>query len=145
MLRRIALTAVALALAACSNCDRPCKEGITFFVGDVAGALSRGSEVPLQICFDGDCKDVTITRDHVGGSVFLEFKGVAKQGDHQLTVTSTSSLQGQYSGPVYSYRQDPGGSCSACDLATVKIAADGTITPAVPAPTGDTTPGTASG
>ncbi len=53
MFRRLALVAVALGLVACSNCDRECKEGITFYVAEVAGALSRGGEVPLQICFDG--------------------------------------------------------------------------------------------
>ncbi len=134
MLRRLALVVVALGVAACSNCDSPCKEGITFYVAEVAGALSPGSEVPLHICFDGSCQDVTITRDNVGGSVFLPFSGVGKQGDHELTVTSTSSLTGSYKGPVSSYVQDPGGDCKSCALATVKIAADGTLTPAVPAP-----------
>ena len=134
MLRRLALVVVALTLAACSNCDSPCKAGITFYVAEVAGALSRGSEVPLHICFDGNCQDVTITRDNVGGSVFLPFSGVGKQGDHELTVTSTSSLKGNYTGPISSYVQDPGGDCKSCALATVKIAADGTLTPGVPSP-----------
>ncbi len=134
MFRRLALVAVALGLVACSNCDRECKEGITFYVAEVAGALSRGGEVPLQICFDGSCQDVTITRDNVGGSVFLPFSGVGKQGDHELTVTSTSSLRGEYNGPISSFVHDPGDDCKSCALATVKIAADGTLTPAVPAP-----------
>ena len=134
MFRRLALVVVALGLVACSNCDKQCKEGITFYVAEVAGALSRGGEIPLHICFDGGCQDVTITRDDVGGSVFLPFTGVGEQGDHELTVTSTSSLKGDYKGPISSFVQDPGGDCKSCALATVKIAADGTLTPAVPAP-----------
>ena len=134
MFRRLTVLAVALVLVACSNCDKACKEGITFYVAEVAGALSRGSSVPLHICFDGTCQDVTISRDNVGGSVFLPFSGVGKQGDHELTVTSTSSLKGNYKGPIPSYVQDPGGDCKTCALATVKIAADGALTPAVPAP-----------
>jgi hypothetical protein len=142
MRRRLALTAVALALlgGACSNCDNPCKGGITFVVGEIAGALSAGSEVPLNICFDADCKDVRVTRNDVGGSIFLEFNNVAKQGDHKITVSSTvSAIHGEYNGPLATFEQDPGGSCSTCDLATVKIAADGTLTPGVPAPSVTTT------
>ena len=139
MLRRLALVVFALGPVGCSNCDKACKEGITFYIAEVAGALSRGSEVPLHICLDGSCQDVTITRDNVGGSVFLPFSGVGKQGDHELTVTSTSSLKGNYTGPISSYVQDPGGDCKSCALATVKIAADGTLTPAVPAPQAATT------
>ncbi|MEP7204488.1 MAG: hypothetical protein ABI894_17880 [Ilumatobacteraceae bacterium] len=142
MLRRLALIAVAaLVLVGCNNCDKPCKQGITFVVAEVAGALSAGGKAPVRICFDGDCKDITITRDQVGGSLFVPFSGVGDQGDHEVTVTGTgtASLQGSYTGPVYSYKQDPRGSCSSCDLATVKIAADGTLTPAVPAPTDTTT------
>lgn len=139
MFRRLALVAVALVAVACSSCDKPCKEGITFYVADVAGALSRGGEVPLKICFDGSCQDLTITRDNVGGSTFLSFSGVGKQGDHELTVTSTTSLKGNYKGPIYSYSQDPGGDCKTCALATVKIGADGTLTPALPPPKAPTT------
>jgi hypothetical protein len=136
MFRRLALVAVALGLVACSNCDNACEEGITFYVAEVAGALSRGGEVPLHICLDGTCRDVTVTRDNVGGSVFLPFSDVGDPGDHELTVTSTSSLKGNYKGPLSSFVQDPGGDCKSCSLATVKIAADGTLTPAVPTTTG---------
>jgi len=141
MLRRLSIVVVALALAACSNCDNKCTEGITFYVADVAGALSPGATLPLHICLDGSCQDVTVSRDNVGGSIFVPFTGVDKQGDRELTVSSSSSssLQGSYTGPIYSYTQDPGGDCSTCALATVKVAADGTLTPAVPAPTASTT------
>ena len=141
MFRRLALCAVALGLVACSNCDKPCKEGITFYVAEVAGALSRGSSVPLHLCLDGECHDVTITRDNVGGSVFLAFEGVGNDGDHDLTVTGTASLKGSYHGKISSYEQDPGSDCKSCALATVKIGVDGTLTPAVsaaPAPTSTT-------
>ena len=71
MFRRMLLVVVALALVACSSCKAKCTEGITFYVAEVAGALSRGGTEPLHICFDGTCKDVTVTRDKVGGSVFI--------------------------------------------------------------------------
>lgn len=139
MFRRFALVAVALALVACSDCDVQCKEGITFYVAEVAGALGRGGEEPLHICFDGDCKDTTVTRDNVGGSIFLAFNGVGKDVDHDLTVTGTGAFKGEYKGKITSYTQDPGGDCKACALATVKIGDDGTLTPAVVATTATTT------
>lgn len=144
MFRRLALVAVALGLVACSNSGAKCTGGITFYVAEVAGALSRGGTVPLTICFDGTCKDVTITRDQVGGSVFLPFEGVGNDIDHDLTVTGTASLHGEFKGKLPSYTQDPGGDSSTCSLATVKIAADGTLTPGVPATPGTTTTATGS-
>jgi hypothetical protein len=139
MLRRIALVVVAFALVACSDCSSKCKEGITFYVAEVAGALSRGGTEPVTICFDGSCQDTTITREQVGGSVFLPFKGVGKNIEHDLTVTGVGAFKGEYKGKLPSYLQDPGGSCSTCALATVKIGATGTLTPAVPAPQNTTT------
>jgi hypothetical protein len=139
MLRRITLVVVALALVACSNCNAKCKEGITFYVAEVAGALARGSSEPLHICLDGSCQDVTVTREHVGTSVFLPFTGVGKNVDHDLTVTGIGAFKGEYKGKLPSYLQDPGGSCSTCALATVKIGANGTLTPGVPAPPAATT------
>jgi hypothetical protein len=82
---------------------------------------------------------VTITREQVGGSVFLPFKGVGKAIDHDLTVTGVGSFKGEHKGKLSSYLQDPGGSCSTCALATVKIGADGALTPALPAPKSTTT------
>jgi hypothetical protein len=139
MFRRITLVVVALALVACSNCNSKCKEGITFYVAEVAGALSRGGSEPITICFDGSCKDVTITRDQVGGSIFVPFKGVGNNIDHDLTVTGVGAFKGEYKGKLASYLQDPGGSCSTCALATVKIGANGALTPAIPAPRSTTT------
>jgi hypothetical protein len=93
----------------------------------------------LTICFDGTCKDVTITRDQVGGSVFLPFNGVGKATEHDLTVTGTGTFKGEFKGKLASFTQDPGGDCSSCSLATVKIGADGTLTPGVPAASTTTT------
>ena len=134
ILRRLTVVGFALALVACGDCDSPCKEGITFHVGDVAGALSAGGQEPVTICFDGDCKETTITRDDSGGSIFLPFKGVGNDDDHALTVTGTGALKGEYDGKIFAYFQDPGGDCKTCALATVKFGADGTLTPAILAP-----------
>jgi hypothetical protein len=131
--RRVALVAIAFTLVACGNCDTKCKEGITFFVAELAGSLARGGAEPLHVCFDGSCQDVTITRDESGGSVFLAFKGVGNDIDHTLTVTGVGALKGEYRGKLDSYTQEPGGDCGTCDLATVKIGADGTLTPGVAA------------
>ena len=135
--RRLAVlagvVALAIALVACDSCDSKCTEGITFYVAEIAGALSRGRSAPLSVCFDGTCKDVTITREQSGGSVFLAFDGVGKNVDHDLTVTGTGSIKGEFKGKLASFTQDPGGDCSSCALATVKIGADGTLTPGVPA------------
>ncbi|MEP7048510.1 MAG: hypothetical protein ABI949_17600 [Ilumatobacteraceae bacterium] len=139
MFRRVALVVVAVTLVACSNCDNKCTQGITFLVSNVAGALARGSSEPLTICFDGTCHDVKITRANAGGSVFLPFTGVGNKADHDLTVTGTGSFKGEYHGPVASYSQEPGGGCKTCALATVKIGADGTLTPGVVAIPASTT------
>ena len=139
MFRRLAAVAFSLGLVACSNCKAPCKQGITFYVAEVAGALSRGRSADLHICLDGNCGDVTITRDNVGGSVFVPLKGVGKDIDHDLTVTGGSSFKGEYKGKLTSYIQNPGSGCSSCALATVKIAADGQLTPGVPAVAATTT------
>lgn len=134
MLRRIAaLVVVTLPLVGCSKCDNKCTEGVTFAIGEIAGALAPGSQEQLTICFDGKCQNVTLTRQNTGGSVFLPFSGVGKAGDHHITVKGTGAFQGDYTGPVFSYTQDPGGSCKTCALATVKIGIDGKITPAQPA------------
>jgi hypothetical protein len=136
MLRRFALLAAAFLVGSCSHCSTAkCKEGITFYVADVAGSLARGTAEPLRICLDGNCQDVTITRANAGGTVFLAFSGVAKDIDHDLTVTGTGSLKGQYTGKLSSYIQKPNGaSCpGTCALASVKIGSDGKLTPGIPA------------
>jgi hypothetical protein len=139
MFRRSALAVVALALVACSNCNAQCKEGITFYVAELAGSLSRGGTEPLHICLDGNCQDTTVTRSNVGGSIFVAFSGVGKAIDHDLTVTGVGAFKGEYKGKIPSYTQDPGGSCKVCALATVKIGADGTMSPSVPAARSTTT------
>ena len=107
-----------------------CKEGITFYVADVAGALRPWRQEPLHICFDGDLPGHDSHPRQPGGSIFLPFKGVGKDIDHDLTVTGIGAFKGEYKGKITSYTQDPGGDCKTCVLATVKIGADGTLTPA---------------
>lgn len=137
MIRRIAVVvAAAFAVASCSDCgSAKCAEGITFLVADVAGSLARGTEEPLHICLDGACQDVTISRANAGGTVFLPFKGVGKDTDHDLTLVGTGSMRGEYKGKLASYVQKPNGSScpGRCALSTVKIGADGTLTPGTPA------------
>ena len=142
MISRLAVVvAAAFAIASCSDCgSAKCTEGITFLVADVAGALSRGTEEPLHICFDGTCQDVTISRANAGGTIFLPFSGVGKDSEHDLTVAGTGSMRGEYRGKLPSYVQQPNGSsCPGnCALATVKIGADGALTPGIPAAPGST-------
>ena len=134
MLRRFLLAAVIVVLAACSDCGASCKEGISFYVSDAAGALAPGRKEDLQICFDGACKTTTLSRSNVGGTVFLAFSGVGKSGDHTITLTSTGALKGTYTGPLTTYTQTTKGSCtSKCPVAAVKIGADGSLTPGKPA------------
>ena len=139
MLRRLAFSTAVLLLVSCSpNSALPtikCKEGITFYVAELAGALARGTNEPLHICFDGNCQDTTVTRANVGGSVFVAFGGVGGAGDHHITVTGAGALKGDYSGKLATFTQRPNGAAGpgACSLATVKIAADGTLIPGVPA------------
>ena len=130
-LRSLAIVAIALTVVACQDCGTKCKGGVTFNVADLAGSLSRGGSEALHVCFDGSCQDVTVTREDSGGSMFLPFKGVGDDIDHTITVTGEGALKGEYTGKIESYTQDPGGDCKTCDLATVKIGADGSITPAV--------------
>jgi hypothetical protein len=137
--RLLVLAATLVVLAACSDCGSKCQGGITFYVGDVAGALAHGGDEPLQICVDGQCRTTTITRANAGGTVFLAFKGVGKSGDHAITVKGTGSMQGSYKGPLDSYTT--GASCGgSCALASVKIGADGSVIPGRIAPTTTTSP-----
>ncbi|HEY0521569.1 MAG TPA: hypothetical protein VGC84_18915 [Ilumatobacteraceae bacterium] len=130
---RVAAIIALAGLVGCRDCGTKCEEGITFYVADLAGSLGRGGSEPLHICFDGTCHDVTITRKDSGGSVFLPFSGVGTSTDHTLTVAGVGALAGHYTGPLDSYTQKPGGDCAKCDLTTVKIGADGTLTPATSA------------
>jgi hypothetical protein len=149
--RRLALAAsAALLIVSCSSdgCgSESCKEGITFYVAEVAGSLARGTTEPLHICFDTQCKDVTITRENAGGSVFLEFSGVGKAGSHDLTVQGTGAFSGQYTGELATFEQKPNGSAcpGSCALASVKIGSDGTLTPGVPAQQATATTATPAG
>lgn len=129
MLRRTFFLAAVALLAACSDCNTKCTEGITFYVSDVAGTLSPGTKEQLKICFDTTCRQVEISRSNAGGSVFVPFKGVAKSGDHHITLTGPASLSGDYTGPIEAITQNASSSCGHCALGTVKVGADGTLTP----------------
>jgi hypothetical protein len=158
VIRRLALIlAVAWLLSGCSSdCNSAtCRGGITFNVAEVVGALARGTEEPLHVCFDGTCHDVTVSRTKTKSTVFLPFDGVGNDVDHQLTVTGTGAFKGDYTGKIASYIQKPNGpKCGgSCALASVKIAANGALTPGVPAaprtqasiPTSSAAPATVAG
>ena len=114
------------ALAACSS-DGSCKQGITFYIGDIAGSLKPSSTLPVTICFDAKCQVTTVSHSQTAGSVFLAFDGVSASGDHTITVTAEGGVKGHYKGPLDHFDQASGG--GRCALAAVKIGADGTITP----------------
>jgi hypothetical protein len=138
MLRRAACVFVACVLVSCSSGSCPtakCTGGITFYVADVAGSLARGTSEPLHICFDSACRDVVISRANAGGTIFVPFSGVGTDVVHDITVTGSGSLKGEYNGKLASYVQQPNGAACAgsCALASVKIAADGALTPGTPA------------
>lgn len=133
-LRSFVLAAV-LVLAACSDCDRTCKEGITFYVADVTGALAPGTSEQLYLCVDDTCKDVTVSRSDSGPTVFFRVGGLRDGGDHTITVKGTGSLQGEYKGPLSTFtQQSDDSSCGSCQIGAVKISADGTLTPGEAAP-----------
>ena len=144
MLRRSVLLAVLLVLAACSaGSNGKCKEGITFYVADVTGAMAPGTSEQLRICFDGTCKEVKVSRADSGPTVFLEFGGMGRDGDHTITVTGTGSLKGEYKGPLSTFTQKPN-SGGSCELGAVKISSDGTITPGSAIPPETAPPTTAA-
>ena len=137
----------ALASACSSDCNATCTGGVTFDVSPVVGAMARGTNETLHLCFDSQCHDITVSRSNVGGTVFVPFDGVASAGDHTLTVTGAGSFKGQFRGAVPSYQGSAGsGSCKvSCGLATVRIGADGSLQPATPVPAATTTvPGATS-
>ena len=147
--RRAAFAVAALTvLAACGDdCSTPCQKGITFYVSELAGSLSPGSSEQISLCFDGDCKEVTISRKDVGGTTFVKFPGFGSGGDHTLTLTGPGSLSGEFKGEVPVLDQSPGGACATCAMGVVKVGADGSLTPGqVPASTSTTAgPTTTSG
>jgi hypothetical protein len=138
MLRRFSVLLVAVVLVSCSSSACPttkCTGGITFYVAEVAGSLARGTSEPLHICFDSTCQDVVISRANAGGTIFVPFSGVGTDVVHDITVTGAGALKGDYKGKLAGYIQKPNGAACAgsCALASVKIGADGTLTPGIPA------------
>lgn len=119
----------AVFLAGCSTCSTTCKEGITFYVAEVAGSLARGTSQELKICFDDSCKTIVVSRNNVGGSIFVPFSEVGGSGNHKVTVDGTTSIHGEYKGKIETYKQELDNGCGTCRLATIKIAANGTLTP----------------
>ncbi|MEI7971121.1 MAG: hypothetical protein WCI10_01105 [Actinomycetota bacterium] len=132
-MKKFIIAAFALLLAGCGSCSTTCKEGITFYVAEVAGSLARGTSQELKVCFDGSCKTIVVSRNNVGGSIFVPFGGVAGSGNHHVTVDGTTAIHGDYKGKIESYKQVLDNGCGTCRLATIKIAADGSLTPAVSA------------
>jgi hypothetical protein len=132
-MRRLIVILFAVVLAGCSTCSTTCKEGVTFYVAELAGSLARGTSQELKICFDGTCKNIVVSRENVGGSVFVPFSGVGDNGEHKVTVDGTASIHGEYKGRIESYKQVLDNGCGTCRLATIKIAANGTLTPAISA------------
>ncbi len=138
MLRRLAVLLGAVVLASCSNSSCPtakCNGGITFYVAEVAGSLARGTSEPLHICFDSSCNDVVVSRANSGGTIFVPFSGVGADVVHDITVTGSGVFKGEFKGKLPSYVQRPNGAAcpGSCALASVKISADGSLTPGTPA------------
>ena len=130
------LIAAAALFTACSDdCStKSCKSGITLFVGDLVGSLARGSQVAVKVCLDDECRDLTISRADGKQTVFVAFDGVGKDGDHELRLTSDGSISGSFTGALPTLQQLPNGKdCSgSCAIASVRVSADGTLTPGTP-------------
>lgn len=140
--RAAALVMAAVVLAACgSDCTTPCRKGITFYVSELAGSLAAGSSEQVEVCFDDQCEQITVSRSDVGGTVFVPFADFGGTGDHSLRLTGPGSLSGAYDGAVPVFDQS-GGGCPTCAMGVVKVGADGTLTPGQAGPT---TPSTSVG
>jgi hypothetical protein len=143
--RAPALVAALIVLSACGDdCATPCQKGITFYVSELAGSLGAGSSEQVTLCLDADCKDVTVSRSNVGGSLFVPFDGVDGNAAHTVTLTGPGSLTGSYQGTLPVFDQSVGGGCASCAMAAVKIAADGTLTPGQAATNSTPTAGSTS-
>lgn len=129
-MRRALVVLPALLLVACSSDAASCNTGVSFYVADIAGTLGAGASVPVTVCFDGDCKDITVSHDDDVSPVFVKFGGIADDGDHSLKVTVDGGTTQTYDGPVQGFGVDGG-----CTVGAVKLGADGTITPGSAAPT----------
>lgn len=147
MVRRITVAALAFVLFACSpndSCPKvTCKAGVSFLFKDIAGGLAAGGKVPLKVCVDGTCKDLTVTRADADSRQFIEVGGLGGDGDHTITVAATGgrALKGEYKGKLATVAGQPDGAAcpGACAIATVRVGEDGTITPGVPTPTAAST------
>ena len=134
ILRR-AVAAVALAsLVGCSTCSTKCSTGLSLVVRSLMGSLAAGSAVEVQVCFDGDCKLVQVSRKLTpSGRVFLPFSGVGSSSDHTIDLTGPGGMKGHYAGPLQSIEERKG--CATCKVATVNITDSGAIEPGVVATT----------
>ena len=129
-MRRALIALPVLLLVACSSDSASCNTGVSFYVADIAGTLAAGKTVPVNICFDGDCQDITVSHDDDVSPVFVKFGGITKDGDHSLKVSVNGGAEQTYDGPVQGFGVDGG-----CTVGAVKLGADGTITPGSAAPT----------
>jgi hypothetical protein len=94
------------------------------------GTMHPGSAIEVQVCFDGDCKMVQVSRKYTpSGHVFLPFKGVTSSADHVIDVSGPGGLKGHYAGPLDTVSEKKG--CATCKLATINVSDSGSIQPGV--------------
>jgi anti-sigma factor RsiW len=135
---------VAVALAACGSSgqklEEACQPGITFLFRAVAGALPTGGTRALNVCFDGTCLPVTVSRSDASRRQFLSFAAVGVAGPHTVTVAATdsSAIKGSFTGEIPVYVQKT--SVNSCALATFDVGETGTLTVGVPQVTATTKP-----
>jgi hypothetical protein len=94
------------------------------------GSMHPGSAIEVQVCFDGDCKMVQVSRKYTpSGRVFLPFKGVASSADHVIDLSGPGGLKGHYAGKLDTVSEKKG--CATCKLATINVSDSGSIDPGV--------------
>ena len=94
------------------------------------GIMHPGSAIEVQVCFDGDCKKVQVSRKYTpSGHVFLPFKGVNSPSDHVIDITGPGGLKGHYAGPLDTVTEKKG--CASCKLATVNVSDSGSLQPGI--------------
>lgn len=141
-LRRLSLVLGVTALVGCSTCDTKCPTGVTLMVRSLMGTMHPGSVLDLKVCFDGDCKTVSVSRRLTpSGHVFLPFSGAGSSSDHTVDVSGPGGLQGHYTGPLEAIEERKG--CATCKIVSINISDSGAVQPGV-AVTTTTQPQTAT-
>ena len=129
-LRRSLLVVAASALVGCSTCSTSCTSGLTLQVRSLMGIMHPGSAIDVQVCFDGECKKVQVSRKYTpSGRVFLPFKGVNSPSDHVIDITGPGGLKGHYAGPLDTVTEKKG--CASCKLATINVSDSGSLQPGI--------------